>query len=132
MTANKKPGYDPRLKIAAKEIRNILEKHQVAGSINLASDTHGEVCMYFPRWSLVQLQGNSIHIGLRAKEPERSNASVFMLMALRDSVTEHAMALTDVTERLIVAVEAKGGTLEQHGKFADWVAHNWEKASNKT
>lgn len=130
MSANRQPGYDPKLKVAAKEIRAVLEKHQVAGSISLASDTHAETCIYFPRWSMIQIKGEAISIGLRAKEPERSNSSMFLLLGLRDACTEHALSLTKVSEHLIAAVEAKGGEVT-HEKFKDWVAENWEKQDSK-
>ncbi len=123
-----KPPYDARLKVAAKEIRNILERHQVAGCINLASHSHGETCFFFPKWSLVQIadDGQSIRIGLRAKEAERSDQSAHLLMSLKDATVMQALSLTQVCEKFIAAVEAQGGTVD-HESFADFVADTWEE-----
>lgn len=122
-----KPAYDAHLKVAAKEIRNIMERHQVAGCINLASHSHAETCMYFPKWSLVRLtdDGGAVHIGLRAKEAERSSQSAWLLMALKDATVQQALALTEVAEKLIAAVEERGGEFT-HTAFKDFVADKWD------
>ena len=47
---------DPILQNASKEIAQIFEKYDIGGYIILASKTHGEYLMHFPKWSKAQLE----------------------------------------------------------------------------
>jgi hypothetical protein len=94
---NRKLPFDPRLKACAREIKNILDKYSVGGAITLASDTHAEVLVHFPKWSLVGITpDNKLHVRLRHKEPERTSASMHVLLSLSEGTAAHAKELMGV------------------------------------
>lgn len=62
--------YDPKLKLAMKEIREVVQKYDLFVTVNLMSQTHGEVFNSFPTWSGIQHEGNDI-IRIRMKQNER-------------------------------------------------------------
>jgi hypothetical protein len=47
---------DTILQEAAKEIADICDKYDIGGYIILASQTHGEYLLHFPKWSKAQLE----------------------------------------------------------------------------
>jgi len=47
---------DPKLQQASKEIESICEKYDIGGYIILASKTHGEYLLHFPKWSKAHLE----------------------------------------------------------------------------
>lgn len=50
--------FDPKLKAAMEEIKAICQKNDVVGFISLASQTHGEYALSFPKWSPVFIEDN--------------------------------------------------------------------------
>lgn len=118
-------GYDPRLKACVRELRNVLEKYAVAGAISIASDTHGELAVYFPKWSLVGLdETNQLRVRMRAKEKERSDASLHLLLSLTDSLAAHSRSMADVTIKVLEAMEAEGVEVD-HEPLADFQPDTW-------
>ena len=59
-------GFDPNLKKAAKEIKAIMRKHNIGGSISLVSKTHSEFLYHIPPWVAIKItadgRGASIKI----------------------------------------------------------------------
>lgn len=49
-----KSEFDPRLKAAMQEIKEVLTKYDIAGHTVLVSPTHSEYNTQFPTWSLAQ------------------------------------------------------------------------------
>lgn len=78
------PTFDPKLKQASAEIEAILNKYGIAGAICLASSTHGEWLLHFPTWSLVEMAPTGIRVRTKAADPELTNASMHLLLGLRD------------------------------------------------
>ena len=58
------PGsHDPRLKIAMKEIVEVMQKHDVAGFVVLQCPTHTEFGFYLePSYSLVKMKGQEMFL----------------------------------------------------------------------
>ena len=94
-------SIDPKLEEASKEITAILEKHKIAGCIQMSSSTHHRFHMYIPEWSAVWFESvkdkdGSEYIGVRLKSsserdgPDHLSSSVGMLLGMRDMCMEHA------------------------------------------
>lgn len=89
---------DPKLQQAAKEIAAICEQHDIGGYIILASQTHGEYLLHFPKWSKavkeVAPNGNEIiRFKTKKEELEDTEATVHMLQVfqLQGSKIAHGM-----------------------------------------
>lgn len=89
---------DPKLQQAAKEIAAICEKHDVGGYIILASQTHGEYLLHFPKWSKAFLETGpngeqAIRFKAKKEENETTEATVHMLQVfqLQGSKIAHGM-----------------------------------------
>ena len=54
------PVYDPKLKEAMKEIREICKKHDIASFICLSSQTHGEFGLELPKWQPLFFEGQNL------------------------------------------------------------------------
>lgn len=89
------PGYDPKLKIAMDEIKQILVKHDIAGEIGLVSETHSEYCHHIckPSWSALSFYNIGETIGIRLKvqaktggpeERRKAEATIHMVAQFRD------------------------------------------------
>lgn len=77
--------YDPKLKAAMKEIRLILEKHDIFGAFNIISPSHGELLVHFPTWS-----------GVQHETPERVTIKIKAADTDKWEQTAHILASTEV------------------------------------
>lgn len=80
---------DPKLASLAAKIQTILEQEGVAGTVALASPTHGEYVSFLPAWCGVQpILGPNGELGIRVKvkssDSEHVNASAHAVLSLRD------------------------------------------------
>ena len=83
-----KQPFDPKLKTAAKEIREILDRHDVAAYISLVSPTHSEFVLRFPTWSGVQREEpHGLRIKLRAVEVQKVEATTWMVVGMSELLT---------------------------------------------
>jgi hypothetical protein len=48
-------GFDPTLKKAVKEIKAIMRRHNIGGSMALVSKTHSEFAMHIPNWTGIKI-----------------------------------------------------------------------------
>lgn len=109
--------YDPRLKLVAEEIKAVLKKHNMAGALALASDTHSEFVLSFPTWSGLSFANGEMRIKLRAKEPAKWNATVHALFQLRD-LSARNFASLDQLSNMVLAEAKKNGTVITHKAFS--------------
>lgn len=109
------PGapYDPRLKAAAKEINAVIKKYNIAGAIALASDTHSEFGLSMcPTWSGLSREENNLRVRLNAAEPAKVDATMHVLLSLRDLCGQQFLQLSEAAEVVIGEIEKQGGSLE--------------------
>jgi hypothetical protein len=98
----KVPVTDPKLKMAATEIKAILDKYDIAGTATMLTPTHMEfVVKLDPSWSVVTL--NAVHQlqihpplevpGLEVERKERIAKTVNMLFNLRNQLGKVCLTL---------------------------------------
>ena len=69
--------YDPDLKQAVIDIKQILKKYDISGAIGLCSKTHAEFYMEFPEWSCVKLEeSGKVAIDIKRENFESMDAAV--------------------------------------------------------
>lgn len=81
--------YDPKLREAMDEIKEILKKHDIGGFITLNSRSHGEFAMAvdLPTWSVVRYlrDGEAMHMKLYTKSRHADTEdTVAMIASIRD------------------------------------------------
>lgn len=82
--------FDPKLKELINELEPIFEKYDAMAFVNVCSRTHGEFRLYFPKWSVAQLEmcGSNQGIRFKSKKDEQTHAetedTVFGLLSIRD------------------------------------------------
>jgi len=108
-----KPGapYDARLKVVVEEVREVLKRHNVAGVLTLSSDTHGEFMTHFPSWCGLQLEGAGVRIRIKKEEHAKAEATLKVLVYLRDLLAMNAVAIRDIFEQFRAEVERQGGEI---------------------
>lgn len=86
-------SYDDNLKKAVEDIKSILKRYDIAGSVALVSKTHAEFLYHFPAWSAIQWNkaGDSLNVKSKkehfANKEEQSQVlqqSVHIVMQNRD------------------------------------------------
>lgn len=100
--------YNPKLKKAAEEIKQVLQKYDIAGNVVLHTPGHSEYLMHItPTYSCAWLENDSIRF--RAKK-EDYNGNVIvrnqkisdtanMLRLLSDTAGNNALALLQVSDQ---------------------------------
>jgi hypothetical protein len=79
--------YDPDLKTAILEIKEILDKYEIGASVALSSQTHSEYLNHFPKWCIVQFDKNQPGVRIRSKKED------FMTREEQHRVTEASAGL---------------------------------------
>lgn len=77
-------GYDPKLKQAAAEMRNILKKYDISAFVSLTSKTHSEFVFHLPTWSGVQFEEDAnghtqFRIKIKKEEQAKAEATTWMV-----------------------------------------------------
>lgn len=104
---------DPKLKIAAEEIKAVLQKHDCAAVVVLASETHLEYLHHVtPSWSCAKLEGNVLRI--RAKREDFA------------SVEAHKKCLSDTIGMVVGFLDAANNTAAQMQEVACVIARQIE------
>ena len=104
---------DPILRQALDEIEAVLKRHAIAGNILVASSTHAAFRLHFPEWSGVRLEGpGRIRIKLKSADQEHANASVHLLLSLRDLSLRQALSVDNIADVVMKQLEAEGATFE--------------------
>jgi len=100
--------YDPKLRVAMKEIDAVLAKHDIAALVALQSQTHSEFKMAIePTWSLVRYirKGDAVHIKLHhSKQPQL------------DQTTGMIWNFRDLAALFFTQMDAIAKKVEQHSK----------------
>lgn len=80
-------NYDPKLRTAMAEIKNILARFDIGAAVVLQSETHTEFEMHLePSWSLIRFvrDGDALHIKLHFSKKEQLTQTVGMIYSFRD------------------------------------------------
>ena len=108
----------PMLKEARAEVQAVLDKHKIAGAVVLSSSTHAEFWLSLPEWSAVQLTEHEDQLALRIKSSSERDgqahleASMHLLLSLRDSSMNFAMGLVQLGDAAVKALEGEGMEVE--------------------
>lgn len=87
---SEKLSYDPKLRTAMAEIKEVLKKHDIGGYVALQSRTHAEfqVLIDVPTWSVARYIKNdagAVHLKLYTKSRHKDTQdTVGMVASLRD------------------------------------------------
>jgi hypothetical protein len=101
--------YDPDLKEAMEKIKAILDEHQIAGEIILASRSHVEFLHHFPKWSIAQLNKERNGIDIRSmredfesqeQQHRDTEDSVSIICEIRDMAAQTFMIFDNVVKEL--------------------------------
>ncbi len=79
--------YDPKLRVAMKEIDDVLAKHDIGALVALQSRSHTEFKMAIePTWSLVRYirKGEAVHIKLHHSKQPQLDQTTAMIFNFRD------------------------------------------------
>ncbi len=117
--------YNPKLKKAAAEIKQILEAHDIAGVLVLHSPGNSEYILHItPSYSCASLEGDTIRFRAKASDyngntkiRDQKIADTANMMALLSETTAHnAMQLITVSEQFdkIVDAEHRSGGHTSH------------------
>lgn len=110
--------YNPKLKKAAEEIKQILQKYDIAGNVVLHTPGHSEYLLHItPTYSCAWLENDSVRF--RAKK-EDYNGNVIvrnqkisdtanMLRLLSDTSGNNALALLQVSDQFDDLISADHG-----------------------
>ena len=109
--------YNPKLKKAAEEIKEILKKHDIAATIALHTPGHTEFLLELtPSYSCATV--NQDHIRFKAKKEDFNNElkrhevirdTSNMMSGLSETVARNAMMLISVSEQLDKITGAEHG-----------------------
>jgi hypothetical protein len=120
--------YNPKLKKAMEEIREILDKHDIAAYVALHTPGHGEFLMHLnPSYSCVQLDEATGGARIRSRLQEDHNGDVKahekmlqdtanMLEVLSTVTGQNAMQLiklSEIADEAMGAEHTKGGFSSQ-------------------
>ena len=105
--------YDAKLKEAMAEIKAILDKHDIGGSINLVSKTHSEFRFHFPSWSAAQFENGGEGIQIKCKRedyPSKKDQKEAL------ELTCHVLlSIRDLCGKAFMAMDQIRGMIESHG-----------------
>ena len=94
--------YDPDLKQAVIEIKQILKQYDISGTIGLCSKTHSELYVGFPDWSCVKIEeSGKVTIDIKRENFESMDAAV---MAVQNTA-HHLLRNIDMSNYVIEAME---------------------------
>lgn len=118
-TTNPLIEADPRLKELRAKIEALLDEYQAAGSFQLASSTHAEFAIVFPKWSAIQFEDEGedqtgLHVRSSSERDGRDHlgSSVHLLLAMRDTTAHQAAFLIHASNVLLKALEEAGVEVE--------------------
>jgi len=122
MTDNPLIDTNPQLLKVRDEIEAILDREQIAGAFQISNSTHTEFRLRFPSWCAIQPEqgdanGTAFRVKAKASEDrERLEASVHMLLSMRDCVTMQAVYLNKLADAISKAL-ADAGVEVEHKPF---------------
>lgn len=119
--------YDPKLKAAMEEIKQVIKKYEIGGAITIASKTHAEFLYELPAWSCVSFTDRGLSIysqksHFRSIDEQRENqeASFHVIYQIRDIAAQTFMLFEKCT---------KG--IEQHANVEHKPFHNFTPHQEK-
>lgn len=115
--------YNPKLKKAAEEIKQIIQKYDIAANVVLHTPGHSEYLLHItPTYSCAWLENDMVRFRAR-KEDYNGNALVRdqkisdtlnMLRLLSDTAGKNALALLEVADQFDKRLGAEHGDDEGH------------------
>lgn len=108
-------SYDPILREAMKEIKDILKKYDIGGYISLSSPTHGEFSLELePKWSMIRwMREDAAHIKLHMKSaPEKTDATVGMIARQQEMCGRTFLMLDEIMNQIKNHAEVESKPLE--------------------
>ncbi|WP_190795217.1 hypothetical protein [Leptolyngbya sp. FACHB-541] len=118
------PQSDPKLKEAAAEIDAICKKYGIAAFYGLASSTHAEFKLNFPKWSMISIEEQGFRFRAKSAEPERSEASIHLAYSLRDIAGLMFQNLEALTQAISQRLD-----IEHTPFYKIWDLDGWQKPS---
>lgn len=117
--------YSPKLKIATEEIKQILQKHDIAASVVLHTPGFSEYLLHItPSYSCAWLENGGIRVrakkedynGDEAMRNKRLTDTVNMIRLLSDTTGQNALALLEVADHIdkVIGAEHRGGGHSTH------------------
>jgi hypothetical protein len=121
--------FDPRLKAAMQEIKDVLNRYDIAGQVVLVSPTHSEFHTHFPTWSLAQFEtdakGEEIGISFKTggqifatpkSKHQAAEVSVHILAQFQHNAAVHFTMADELLEMLKepLGIETKLDPPEPH------------------
>lgn len=110
--------YSPKLKKAAEEIKQILQKHDIAANVVLHTPGHSEYILHItPTYSCAWIENDMIRFRAR-KEDYNGNVSIRdkkiadtanMLKLLSETAGQNALSLLHVSEQFDKIIDANHG-----------------------
>jgi len=117
--------YSPKLKVAMEDIKEILKKHDIAGSVVIQTPGYAEYLLHIkPSYSCARLDENGImkfkakkdDFGSDARKRDQQIADTAnMLNLLSDVSAQNTLALLDVSDKFDKIVEAEHGPSRHTG-----------------
>jgi hypothetical protein len=109
--------YSPKLKKAMEEIKEILRKHDIAGTVTLHTDGHAEYLNHItPSYSCAnidelngrfELRAKKIHFSNEAERHNKLRATSNMLSLLADVTAKNVLNLINASETVDKFLEAE-------------------------
>ena len=122
------PEFDPNLKSAMAEIREIAERYDIGIAAALVSETHSEYLSGFPTWSAIRFTEEGITADFtKASYPDKVTQmaaierSLHALLQLRDLSGKHFMQFEEVFKKI---EEMLPPGFVQHKPFANHTPHD--------
>lgn len=97
---------------AEAEIEKVLKKYEIAGAVCLASRTHAQFVIAFPKWSLINFKGESLQMHAKKNDSDTTLASFRLLHSLRDMLLMQFKGLDEAVKKFSAAIERSGGSIE--------------------
>ena len=100
---------DPKLVRACQEIKDICNKYDIGSCITLASQTHGEYLVHFPKWSKCQFEEGAdgeynFRFKAKRKDDDGSLRSTVYMLQVFHRVTRE---LSHHYDQMLEMLEAK-------------------------
>ena len=120
--------FDPKLKAAMAEIREIAQRYDIGIAAALVSETHSEYLSGFPTWSAIAYEGEGVKVDFsKASYPDRDaqtaaiERSLHALLQLRDLSGRHFMQFENLFETIEAALPPE---FVKHTPFAGHAPHD--------
>jgi len=105
-----------RMRAAAEEIKAILTRERLGGTIALCSEESSEWLIHLPDWVGISFEGNKLGVHLSSKRQEEMNLTVSFLGAMRDMAGDFSRVFGQIFKVVRQEIGKHGGVVE-HKKW---------------